>query len=311
MLKRVAVALLAVMLCLSGCSVPPKGHDITVVAAIFPEYDWVRQILGPDSRIQLQLLVDDGVDPHSFQPTVSDMVTVANCDLLIYGGGESDEWLEDVISERPDSDRIVLELLPTLGENAHTAQNVAGMQTREEGEETDEHVWLSLRNAAFFCKAIADALCTLDPQNAQQYQNNLEAYLKKLDELDCAYQQTVKHAQKDTIVVCDRFPFRYLVEDYGLQYYAAFPGCSAESGASFQTVIFLADQVKRLALGTVLTVEGSDGRIARTVAENSGLTNVGIQILDSMQSVSLKDARNRTYLQTMEQNRLVLEAALN
>lgn len=311
MLKRTAALLLAVLLCLTGCSAAPKEHRITVVAAIFPEYDWVRQLLGTNNDIDLHLLVDDGVDPHSFQPSVGDLLMVAKCDMLIFGGGESDEWLESVLEENPNPNRIVIELLPLLGENALTTETVEGMQLREVGEEEDEHVWLSLRNASLFCTAIADGLCKLAPKNERLYQNNLETYLKKLDSLDAAYQDTVNSAARNTILVCDRFPFRYLVEDYGLNYYAAFPGCSAESGASFQTVVFLAGKTAELDLSAVLVPEGSDGRIARTVAENSGKENVKVLTLDSMQSVSSKDAAYRDYLGTMEQNRHVLEEALN
>lgn len=310
MKKTIAMLLCLLLVCLTGCGAAPKNEKITVVAAIFPEYDWVRQIIGENSNIALQLLVDDGVDPHSFQPSVGDMVAVANCDLLIYGGGESDGWLADA---RKDSkkEQIVLELIPLLGEKAHTEEIVEGMQAEAEEEETDEHVWLSLRNAAVFCRAITDALCQLDPSGKDSYQANLDDYLAKLDELDRRYQQTIAAACRDTIVVCDRFPFRYLTEDYGLTYYAAFPGCSAECNASFETVIFLAQKVEELGLPAILVTETGDGRIARSVAENAGQQNIDILTLDAMQSVSLKDAASRDYLSTMEQNLQVLETALN
>lgn len=310
MKKIIAMLLCLLLVCLTGCGAAPKNEKITVVAAIFPEYDWVRQIIGENSNIALQLLVDDGVDPHSFQPSVSDMVAVAGCDLLIFGGGESDGWLADA---RKDSkkEQIVLELIPLLGEKAHTEEIVEGMQAEAEEEETDEHVWLSLRNAAVFCRAITDALCQLDPSGKDSYQANLDDYLAKLDELDRRYQQTIAAACRDTIVVCDRFPFRYLVEDYDLGYYAAFPGCSAECNASFETVIFLAQKVEELGLPAILVTETGDGRIARSVAENAGQQNIGILTLDAMQSVSLKDAASRDYLSTMEQNLQVLETALN
>lgn len=312
MRKRLTALLLCCLLAasLAGCAASQNSGRITVVASIFPEYDWARQIIGPDSDIELRLLVDDGVDPHSFQPTVGDMVTVARCDLLIFGGGESDEWLEEVLEESPKAGRQVVELLPLLGERAHTAETVEGMQVREDEAETDEHVWLSPQNAALFCTEIAQALCRIDPAGADTYQKNLNDYLLKLDGLDSRYRETVAKGATKTILVCDRFPFRYLVEDYKLQYYAAFPGCSAESGASFATVVFLADRVKELELNAVLVLEGSDRRIARTVAENSGRADVKILTLDSMQTVSLTDAAERDYLTIMEQNRQVLEQAL-
>lgn len=309
-MKRGVVLLLLLALVLTGCAPASREDRLTVVATIFPQYDWVRQLIGPDSPIDLYLLVDDGVDAHSFQPSVADMVLVSDCDLLIYGGGESDEWLEEMLEQPANPAMEVVELLEVLGDAAHTAETVEGMQVREAEEETDEHVWLSLRNAALFCTAIADALCRIDPEHADAFRENLEAYLAKLGQLDEAYRQTLAEAGKGTIVVCDRFPFRYLTEDYGLHYYAAFPGCSAESGASFATVVFLADRVRQLELNTVLITEGSDDRLARTVARNADRGPVAVRVLDSMQAVSLAQAQERDYLSIMEQNRQVLAAAL-
>lgn len=309
MLKKLLAPLLAALMLLSGCAQAPKDQSLTVVAAIFPEYDWVRQIIGDTQGVQLRLLVDDGVDPHSFQPTVGDMVLAADCDLLIYGGGESDEWLEDVIDEAKPG-QIALELMAELGERTYTAEYTEGMQVREEEDETDEHFWLSLRNAILCCQRIADTLSQLDPGNAESYQRNCRDYCARLEELDGAYQEMVDTASCRTLLVCDRFPFRYLAEDYDLSYYAAFPGCSAESGASFTTIVFLTKKMEDLQLHTLLISEGSDSRIAQTVAASSGI-DADILVLDSMQSVSDKDAETKTYYDTMQQNLLVLKAALN
>ena len=312
-MKRKIFALFALVLfglSLTACGGQPEKEGISVVAAIFPEYDWARQIIGDCTDVQLHFLVDDGVDPHSFQPSVADLVTVSECDLLIYGGGESDKWLEDVLAEPANKSIRSIALLPLLGEKAHTEEIVAGMQGSEAEEEADEHVWLSLRNAALFCTAIAEALCEMDPGQAEQYQANLEDYLKKLSELDEAYRQTVQAASKDTIVVCDRFPYRYLTEDYNLHYYAAFPGCSAETGASFETVVFLADRVRELELDALLVTETGDQQLAKTVAENAGRGDMAILTLNSMQSTSAQQAASLDYLSVMEQNRLVLEQAL-
>lgn len=313
-MKQKIYAILALVLFalpLTGCGGQPEKDGISVVAAIFPEYDWARQIIGDCAGVQLHFLVDDGVDPHSFQPSVADMVTVSDCDLLIYGGGESDKWLEDVLAEPANKNIRSIALLPLLGEKAHTEEIVAGMQGSEAEEEADEHVWLSLRNAALFCDAITQALCEMDPGQAEHYQANLDAYLKKLSELDEAYRQTVQAARKNTLVVCDRFPYRYLTEDYGLHYYAAFPGCSAETGASFETVVFLAERAKELALNALIITETGDDRLARTVAENAGRSGMSVLTLNAMQSVSLEQAASTDYLTIMEQNRQVLAAALD
>lgn len=313
MKKRFLIILSALALLLSGCAQPQSAKKLQVVAAIFPEYDWVRQIVGDDDSVELTLLVDDGVDPHSFQPAVSDMVTAANCDLLIYGGGESDQWLTKLEATNPNRENLVL--LPLLGAQAHREEVVEGMEAHEEGEaeddaEMDEHVWLSLRNASLFCQAITDALCRLNPGKADTYRANLAAYQQQLDALDNDYRSAMDASPNRTIVVCDRFPFRYLVEDYGLSYYAAFPGCSAETGASFETVVFLSDKVKELGLNALLVTESSDGRMAKTVAQNAGSPDMPVLTLNSMQSVSGESAKSLDYLTVMSENLRVLKQAL-
>ena len=314
MKKKLLILLSALTLLLAGCGQKQGSQKLQIVAAIFPEYDWVRQIVGDDDSVELTLLVDDGVDPHSFQPAVSDMVTAANCDLLIYGGGESDQWLTKLEATNPNRETLVL--LPLLGAQAHQEEVVEGMEAHEEDEpegyaETDEHVWLSLRNASLFCQSITEALCHLNPEKADTYRANLAAYQQQLNALDVQYQQAVSAASQHTIVVCDRFPFRYLVEDYNLSYYAAFPGCSAETGASFETVVFLSNKVKELNLSALLVTESSDGRLARTVAENAGNEQMPVLTLNSMQSVSAEQAKTLNYLSVMTDNLTVLQQALS
>ena len=309
MKKKLLILLSALTLLLAGCGQKQDSQKLQIVAAIFPEYDWVRQIVGEDDSVEVTLLVDDGVDPHSFQPAVSDMVAAANCDLLIYGGGESDQWLEKLEATNPN--RKAIALLPLLGERAHEEEIVEGMEAEAEESELDEHVWLSLRNADAFCQAITEALCDLNPGKADVYRANLSAYQQQLSALDAKYQQAVSDAPKDTIVVCDRFPFRYLVEDYNLNYYAAFPGCSAETGASFETVVFLSDKVKELNLSALLVTESSDGRLAKTVAEAAGNENMPVLTLNSMQSVSAEQAKSLSYLSIMTENLSVLQQALS
>ena len=304
------LALCLAVLLLAGCGEKQEAEGIQVVAAIFPEYDWARQIIGDVPGVSLHFLVDDGVDPHSFQPSVADMVTVSDCDLLIYGGGESDKWLSDALKKPENQGIHAISLLELLGEQARTEEIVEGMEAEEAEGETDEHVWLSLKNAELFCTAIAQALCDLDSSHGAQYQENLAAYLEKLQALDEGYRNTLQAAQKDTILVCDRFPYRYLTEDYGLHYYAAFPGCSAETGASFETVVFLADRVGELGLNALIVTESSDKRLAKTVAENAGREDMPVLVLHSMQSVSAQQAEELDYLSVMEQNLSVLEQAL-
>ena len=308
MKKRLLMILSALILLLAGCGQRKDEQKLQVVAAIFPEYDWLRQIVGEDDSMEITLLVDDGVDPHSFQPSVSDMVTAANCDLLIYGGGESDRWLEKLEATNPNRKDIAL--LPLLGERAHEEEIVEGMEAEAEEGEMDEHVWLSLRNADLFCQAITEALCSLNPEKSDVYRTNLSAYQQQLSALDAQYQDAIASAAKDTIVVCDRFPFRYLVEDYGIHYYAAFPGCSAETEASFETIAFLSEKLTQLALPCVLTTESSDQSLARTILESAHSDSV-ILTMDSLQSVTKQQLEDGvSYLDRMENNYTILKEAL-
>lgn len=312
--------------CLSACgsASAPAAHendDLTIVATIFPEYDWVKNILGGEAQgVDLTLLIDNGVDLHSYQPTAEDILKISTCDLFIYVGGPSDDWVEDALEMAVNKDMVVLNLLDILGESAKEEEIVEGMQEethadedhdREEGPEYDEHVWLSLRNASVLVKAISEALSSIDGDNAAAYTANADAYCTKLAALDQAYADTVAEAQVSTLLFGDRFPFRYLTDDYGLSYYAAFAGCSAETDASFETVTFLAGKVDELSLHSVLTIEGSDHRIAETIVENTSAKDQQILSLDSLQSVTSADIdAGADYLAAMEKNLAVLKAAL-
>lgn len=327
------ITLLSIML--SGCTQTDKPENlntdgkISVVCTTFPQYDWVRQILGNKiDDVNLIFLLDSGVDLHNYQPTVDDIVEISNCDLFIYVGGESDKWVDGALAEATNPNIIVMNLLDALGDAAKTEEIIEGMlfNSMEEdyghdddvhenshGEETeyDEHVWLSLKNAEVFCSVIAEALSSLDADNAQEYKNNLAAYAEKLSTLDAEYQTAVNAASGGTLLFGDRFPFRYLVDDYGLSYYAAFPGCSAETEASFDTVIFLAEKADELNLHTIMVTESADKSIAKTIINNTTSKNQQILVLDAMQSVTAGSVQNgTTYLSIMESNLNVLKEAL-
>ncbi len=321
-MKKFTALLLTFVLFLSLCPVSGLAEEagkIRVVTTIFPIYDWVREIAGDTGNTEITLLLDSGVDLHSFQPSAQDIMNVAACDLFIYVGGESDEWAEDALAEAVNPDMVVISLVEALGENAKAEEIVEGMEAEEEegeeGEEEeaeiDEHVWLSLRNAAAIVPQIAAALKALDPANAGVYDANAEAYLEKLDALDQAYAAAVADAPVKTLLFADRFPFRYLTEDYGLNYYAAFAGCSAETEASFETVTFLAKKLDELGLRAVLTIEGSDKRLAETIIRNTRTQDQTILTLNSMQSVTPDVPQTgATYLSVMEDNLAVLKEAL-
>ena len=270
--------------------------------------------------VNLTMLLDNGTDLHSFQPAVKDIMKVSSCDLLIYVGGESDQWIEDALESAQNKDMKTINLMEDLGDSIKEEETVEGMQESEhdhdhgdeEEKEYDEHVWTSMRNAEVICDAIAETLEEMDPENKEIYQSNAETYKEKLSALDEAYQETVNNANQKTLVFADRFPFRYLVDDYDLSYYAAFSGCSAESEASFKTVTFLAGKVDELGVKSVLTMEKSDDRIAQTVIENTKAKDQKILQLNSMQSITSEEiADGATYLSVMEDNLGVLKEALN
>ena len=483
---------------LTGCGSTPltekDSGKLKVVTTIFPEYDWVRQILGDKADdADITMLLDNGVDLHSYQPTADDIVKIADCDLFLYVGGESDGWVDDALAGAANKDRKVINLLDVLKDTVKTEEAMPGMQAEEghnhgyshfddsdvqertlsdwdgdwqsiypfltngtldevmerkaengaktaeeyrayyetgyktdvsqitidsanntmcfvkngiaakgvyqykghqiydyesgsrgvryffqktggdadapkfvqfsdhgiapgkaehfhifagndsfdtlsqemenwptyypadmsgeeikedmlehEEKEYDEHVWLSLKNAETLCEAIANALEDLDEQNKDTYAANLTAYTDQLAALDAAYQTAVDTGKRKTVLFGDRFPFRYLVDDYGLSYYAAFAGCSAESEASFETVSFLAKKVDALSLPCVLTIEGKQHKIADTIVQNTKAKNQPILTMDSMQATTSEDAANgTTYLGVMENNLGVLKQALN
>ena len=327
-----------------------NSNKISIVCTTFPQYDWVKNILGEEAeRFYVTLLLDNGVDMHSYQPAVKDIATAGSSNLFIYVGGESDTWVEDALKEAKNKDLKAINLMETLGNSVKEEEVVEGMQeerkslghsheksSKEKQEQTqkeshensqeingqkeaadeepeyDEHIWLSIRNAEIMVKNIEKAIEQLDSDNAKVYQTNAENYIKKLDTLDKQYANTIQNAKYKAILFGDRFPFRYMADDYDLKYYAAFAGCSAETMAEFETVTFLAKKADELRLPVILTIENSDGRIAEAVKSNTTKKNQKILAMNSLQSVTKEQiADGITYLQVMQENLSVLSEALN
>lgn len=327
-----------------------NSNKISIVCTTFPQYDWVKNILGEEAeRFNVTLLLDNGVDMHSYQPAVKDIATAGSSDLFIYVGGESDTWVEDALKEAKNKDLKAINLMETLDNFVKEEEIVEGMQeerkslghsheksSKEKQEQTqkeshensqeingqkeaadeepeyDEHIWLSIRNAEIMVKNIEKAIEQFDSDNAKVYQNNAENYIKKLDTLDKQYANTIQNAKYKAILFGDRFPFRYMADDYDLKYYAAFAGCSAETMAGFETVTFLAKKADELQLPVILTIENSDGRIAEAVKSNTTKKNQKILAMNSLQSVTKEQlADGITYLQVMQENLSVLSEALN
>ena len=321
-MKKILALLLALWIpaaVLSGCAPQDDSaasNKLNIVTTIFPAYDWVREILGAETdRAEITTLLDSGVDLHSYQPTVDDIVKISDCDLFLYVGGESDGWVDDALKNAPNKDRKVIRLLDVLGDSAKAEETVEGMQEEEhdheEEAEYDEHIWLSLKNAQVLVAAISEALQETDPARKDAYAANAAAYAEKLSALDGEYRAAVDSGKYKTLLFGDRFPFRYLADDYGLDYYAAFPGCSAETEASFETVSFLAGKMDALGLPCVLTIEGTQHKIAETIVQNTAQKNQQVLTMDSMQAVTANDAASGvSYLSIMEKNLSVLKEAL-
>lgn len=305
---------------LTGCGEATADEDtFTVVTTTFPVYDWVCQIVGDREDIQIILLLDNKEDMHTYQPTGSDLITLTTCDLLIHVGGIDDAWIEDALKSVATPPAVV-NLMDVLGdgvkavEHHHLDEDVDHdhHEPPTDIDTADEHVWLSLKNAAIFCRAIADSLIQLDPDGADRYNQNTDAYTASLRALDNDYRAVVDKAKRDTLLFADRFPFLYLVEDYGLHYYAAFAGCSADIGATAETATFLAEQIDRLSLPCVLVIKDSPVNIASGVIQNTVSRDQVILTLDAMQSVTTAEVEaGATYLGIMQKNLDVLTSALN
>ncbi len=361
------ILLLTVLLGFSGCGSSDKSGGakgdmskpkLKIVSTIFPEYSWTKELLGSHEKdVELTILAKKGVDMHSYQPSAEDILRIANCDLFLYVGGESDKWANKALKEGGNPKRRVLNLMKLMGDRAKVEEEVEGMEKHDHHEhdkdakahpkkdkqdekhehhdkdkhdekhehekdihdgkvhheqpEYDEHVWLSLKNADIVCKAITEELAALDSKNAETYRANYTAYSKKMAALDAKYKEAVTKAPVKTVLFGDRFPFRYLTDDYGLQYYAAFNGCSAETEASFATVAFLAKKMDELKLPAVLTIEGRQHKLAQTIVENTKAKNQKVLTLNSMQSVTEEEIKKGiTYLAVMEQNLNVFQEAL-
>lgn len=342
----VAAALAVAAVCMfSGCAperVPAVDDDrIQIVCTTYPQYDWTaRLIRGNEENISLTLLMDKGGDLHNFQPSALDIAQVSACDLFIYVGGESDVWVDDALKEAVNPNQRVINMMEVVSEalvaeehvaegSGHEVQESRDQHKPREAQEQqesraqqeshahqedhgyDEHVWLSLRNAETLVEYIAAQLAQIDSGNATLYRRNKDQYTAALRALDTQYAKAVYEGRFHTLLFADRFPFRYFVEDYGLDYYAAFDGCSAETEASFETVAYLSDKLEELELGSVIVLDGSDDRLARVIIESAGAKSRRILVLNSLQSVSRRDiGSGLSYLNAMEENLKVLRQAL-
>ncbi len=313
-MKRILLIIGALFLgtMLVACSGKDKSDSdkISVVSTIFAPYDFTRQIVGDNAEITM--LLPPGSESHSYEPSPKDIITIQECDIFIYVGGESDQWVRKVLDSMDTSDIKIITLMDCV--DVVEEELVEGMEGDEEEdhehdeEEYDEHVWTSPKNAKLILNKISEAICSVDSQNAESYKKNTESYLTKLDDLDKAFKEVVDSAVRKTLIFGDRFPFRYLADAYGLDYYAAFPGCSSETEASAATVAFLINKTKADKIPVVFHIEFSNEKIADVISEATGAK---VLLLHSCHNITKKDFENGiTYIELMNQNVQNLKEAL-
>ena len=318
-MKKLFIFILSVIIIVasfSACTTTetfPDNGKINIVTTIFPVYDWTKNIAGENCNVIY--LDESGTDMHSFAPTAKNILSITNADIFIHIGGISDEWVNKTLEASNNARLITLSLAEVTG--VLEEEHIDGMEHNHEHEhehenevaETDEHIWLSLKKAQTAVTAIAETLAEADSKNADTYTANAESYNKKLSDLDERYTDCVNNAKRKTLLFADRFPFRYFTEDYGLEYFAAFPGCSAESEASFETMTFLIEKTRELSLPCILTIENSGSKIAGTISSE---TKTKILSLNSCQSVTKADIDSGiTYISAMENNLQIITEALN
>lgn len=312
-------AMLAVLLAavtgavsLTGCGTVKNSTAIQIVCTNFPEYDWVRQIIaGHEDVFEVTYLLENGVDMHNYQPTAADIAKLSGCSLFIYNGGESEQWVKDALAEAINPELEVLCMMEEITPLAE--ETVEGMEKEEDEDEEgyDEHVWLSIDNAVSLCYDITEKICTLDPAHEGDYYANLQNYQEQLTALESDFLQDENGAASGlTLIVADRFPFRYFTDEFNYKYYAAFAGCSAETEASFETIAFLSQKVDELGIKTIFTMEGGNTAIAESVRDSTQQKNQQIRTLNSLQSVTAADIANgATYLSLMQENMTTLKEA--
>lgn len=286
---------------------------VSVVTTIFPYYDFVRSIASDSADIKL--LLSPGCEPHSYDPSPSDIVAIENCDIFIYNGGESDEWVETVLSAVQNKDMKIIrmmdyvDLLHEQSADHNHDHDSEHAHEHEQGEEYDEHIWTSVKNANRLTKAVCTQLCAVDSKNENKYKENCNAYLSELDKLDSRFKDIVKSKKRDTVVFGDRFPFLYFVNDYALNYECAFPGCSSETEPSISTVTHMIDFVREHDIPVVFYLEFSNGKVAQLIAED---TNAKMLRFSSCHNVTKEEFESgATYISLMEQNAQALEEALS
>ena len=313
----ILILLLAIIYQLFGCATPKDDGRINIVCTLFPQYDWVKNIVGDSKNITVSLLIQNGTDPHSYQPTASDIMTLSSCDMVVLIGSDSDVWVQEALERAKNESTVKVALSQIEGMTLHdvsASSHEHGHEQHEHEHSTfDEHIWLSISNAITATEYLTQEICALDSENAQKYQENSTSYQKKLHELDNKYQSAVNSTDISSrfILFADRFPFVYLLEDYKIEYAAAFEGCTTDVDADFNTVLELIKEAEEHRVRYVTVTEASNQELAYTVA-TSAKAKLEILVMNSLQSVNQKQLdEGISYLSVMENNLSVLSKALS
>ncbi len=312
-MRRLLAVILAAMLviaCFAGCaSQTAENQRLNIVCTVYPVYDWLKSICGDSANITL--LGANGSDIHSYQPTAADIAAIAKADMTVVIGGLSDDWVTEAAEKNGKKGAEIISLLDLTD----AVYLMPGGEHEHEGEhpehEYDEHVWLSVRNAASFCKKLTDRLCEIDSANSESYSSNCEDYVAELDKLDAEYAEVLPLDEKPIILVADRFPFLYLAKDYGLGYHVAYDGCSAETSADFSTVTRLAEDINNYGFNSIFIIDGSTDSLAKSVIAASNNPSCKILTLDSMQSTTANELKiENGFIKIMRQNLELIKIAL-
>ena len=312
-ITRITALLTAVAtaLCLCSCASQNEADNkdsqkLKIISTVFPPYDLARQIAGDNADISI--LLPPGSESHTYEPTAKEIIEIQNCDIFLYIGGENEQWAEKIISSnKSDSVKTVklIDCVKTLEESdLHEEEH-----EEEHSHETDEHIWTSPKNEQLMLTAVYDAICEADPENKAVYTKNKDSYNEQLTELDKAYKEAVGNAKNKTIIMADKFPFRYLAEEYGLDFYAAFSSCSDESEPSAAAMTSLISKIKELKIPVVYYLEFSSTKVADTLCSETGASSL---MLHSCHNVSKEDLeKGISYVDLMKQNLENLKTALN
>ena len=315
MIKRLTAFTIALfsILTLFGCTenLDDNNETISIVTTIFPAYDFAKNIAGKSAKVSM--LIAPGSEVHSFEPSPQDMIKIQKCDLFIYTGGESDEWVNTLLSSNEYKNLHVLRMMDCV--DILNEEHIEGMESEDhheedshhESEEADEHVWTSPKNAVKISESIMKQLKQIDPDNAKAYGNNFNTYKEKLNAVDMRLTDESNQIQNKTLVFADRFPMRYFAEEYGFDYYAAFPGCSSQTEPSSSTIVFLIDKVKQQNIPAVFCIEFSNGKLADTICEE---TSAKKYTLYTCHNISKEDFdKGVGYIELMQKNADTLKEA--